>query len=385
MNDRGLRRKLWIVAITAVGLILSSCQSSLERQETTVFPLLTPAPLVEVKPVLTRQQITPANVVAIKELRLFSTNDPHPIADLRFVKENQEILAANAFSGWVQGWGVARGSVTHRVNIGPTSVLGTEFSPDGKWVAVVAGVAKSANEAHLTSPIKGTSVLSASTGEVVWQEEASENPWALSYSELAWSGNNLLLASVNSSGFNVIETTSWKPIKNVVWIEEDFNKKDPPSLVAISFDISGKWIIIGDTAGTVFAHSLMEFGIQSFPQEAPDPALRVSIGPTNRYIATIGTMRITVWDTLNAKKWFSDGIHIQSTHPYTPAADLAFSPDGKLLAVGTKTMWQIWSVEEGKLLKEYPQGSYALTFSPDDRLFAWGDLEGNVHIWGVPD
>jgi WD40 repeat protein len=28
---------------------------------------------------------------------------------------------------------------------------------------------------------------------------------------------------------------------------------------------------------------------------------------------------------------------------------------------------------------------YAVTFSPDGRLFAWGDANGVVHLWGVPE
>ena len=66
-------------------------------------------------------------------------------------------------------------------------------------------------------------------------------------------------------------------------------------------------------------------------------------------------------------------------------ANLAFSPDGSLLAVGTSGGWQIRSVPGFQVLVENDdQPVTAVAWSPDGSLFAWGDAEGTVHVWGVP-
>jgi hypothetical protein len=52
--------------------------------------------------------------------------------------------------------------------------------------------------------------------------------------------------------------------------------------------------------------------------------------------------------------------------------------------VGTTSGWQLWSVGNKKLLLENERATFAVTFSPDGRLFAWGDTEGDIHLWGVP-
>ena len=44
----------------------------------------------------------------------------------------------------------------------------------------------------------------------------------------------------------------------------------------------------------------------------------------------------------------------------------------------------MWAVERREKVLEGREGSYAVAFSPDGRLLAWGDLEGRVHLWGIP-
>jgi WD40 repeat protein len=77
---------------------------------------------------------------------------------------------------------------------------------------------------------------------------------------------------------------------------------------------------------------------------------------------------------------------ISTAVPAGPAGALAFSPSGDLLAVGTIEGWRLWSVQRKELLMEHKaEGVYALTFSPDGQLFAWGDAHGTVHVWQITE
>jgi WD40 repeat protein len=70
--------------------------------------------------------------------------------------------------------------------------------------------------------------------------------------------------------------------------------------------------------------------------------------------------------------------------------DLAFHPDGKHLASsGRDTVVRIWSTEDGKLVKELgkPRGGqfkdwiHALSFTPDGLWLAAADMAGAVQVW----
>ena len=73
--------------------------------------------------------------------------------------------------------------------------------------------------------------------------------------------------------------------------------------------------------------------------------------------------------------------------------DLAFHPDGKHIAsTGRDTVVRIWSAADGKMVKELgkPRGGqskdwlHAISFSPDGRLLAAADMAGAVPVWTFP-
>ena len=68
--------------------------------------------------------------------------------------------------------------------------------------------------------------------------------------------------------------------------------------------------------------------------------------------------------------------------------NVAFSPDGKLLAAGngySEVRW--WRVADGALLHE-PRGHTdsvnSVAFAPDGQRLVSGALDGSVRLWRVP-
>ncbi|MBI3855045.1 MAG: WD40 repeat domain-containing protein [Planctomycetes bacterium] len=71
---------------------------------------------------------------------------------------------------------------------------------------------------------------------------------------------------------------------------------------------------------------------------------------------------------------------------------LVFSPDGTLLASGGRdTQVRLWSIPDGKLLQELgkPRGGqfkdwiHATAFSPDGSRLAAADMAGQIHLWSL--
>jgi WD40 repeat protein len=102
-------------------------------------------------------------------------------------------------------------------------------------------------------------------------------------------------------------------------------------------------------------------------------------------------------DGPNGKVTFLDPASGKKLRTLTPGhlygvTDLVFSPDGRLLfSAGRDTVVRAWHVADGKLAKEFgkPRGGqfkdwiHAIAVSPDSRWLAAGDMAGQVQIWAL--
>ncbi len=107
----------------------------------------------------------------------------------------------------------------------------------------------------------------------------------------------------------------------------------------------------------------------------------LAFSPDEQWLATRGPQSLQLWDTATGKeiRAFKEANDSQCRP--------AFSPDGRLLAIGTRAgSTRIWDIASGQLLRS-PAGHVgtvlAAAFSPESTQLATGGADGCVRVWNV--
>jgi eukaryotic-like serine/threonine-protein kinase len=138
----------------------------------------------------------------------------------------------------------------------------------------------------------------------------------------------------------------------------------------------------GDGAVKVWNSKTREV-VQTLPAHT-DSVYSVVFHRDGKHLATVGADRkVKVWDLTTGHTVFT-GPSDAADHNRGAAYGVAFSPDGRLLAVGNDGAVNVWDWEKEQLLHTLPghaKKGIGVAFSRDSRRLASASWSGDVMIW----
>jgi WD40 repeat protein len=126
-------------------------------------------------------------------------------------------------------------------------------------------------------------------------------------------------------------------------------------------------------------HVLTYTGPSSVRGSAPAAANAVAFSPDGKYLAIGGVGAAVLLDASTAKVLGYYGPHGGEAHA------VAFSPDGRYLAIGrddsSVQVWNVVSVSNVYTYSGHSTDVFTLAWSPDGKRIASGDGNGSVQVW----
>ncbi len=339
------------------------------------LPPVTPEVIPVLTPVYSSVTLTSDNSPNLTEIVSLSDRSSSPVSSLAFSKEGRDLLVVYAGKeGFLKRWQLEERRLTTEVNLGSVGVAGTAFDSHATRLAISAGKVTPAIQAGYDTNVNGTSVWDVYSGRQI-MDTGSRLPTT----DTALSPDGRWLVDVASGALSIWNIDAKREELALVIggeLKPDYSRT---IITAVTVDPTGTWAAFANDEGlieiedrrrndTIWSAQLHDGGIP----------LTLAFDPIRSRLAVATTKSLTVWD-------LNGSLILNTPLPDSPAAGLVFSPDGVLLAVGTDGGWQIWSMSDRKLLIENKQPAYAVTFSSDNRLFAWGDTKGIIHIWGIKE
>ncbi|MEU6411735.1 AAA family ATPase [Microbispora sp. NPDC046933] len=166
---------------------------------------------------------------------------------------------------------------------------------------------------------------------------------------------------------------------------------------SVRFSPGGKWLILdkGQVEANNYVLEAWDVARQAVIHHTQSSRRLFAVSPDDRVAAYTGMNQDTVvWDLLAGKQLFSLGKTSFSTETNTESLAIAFSPDGRYLALGRDHGGgpRLWNLSDGSVVQDqngndtYHGGSIqALRFSADGRFLAGFDSERSLHVWRTAD
>jgi RNA polymerase sigma factor (sigma-70 family) len=153
----------------------------------------------------------------------------------------------------------------------------------------------------------------------------------------------------------------------------------------IAFSPDSKTIAHNDlSSDTVYLHDVATGKLIREMKRPGDTTLHLVFSPDGRFLASMPQSRVE--DKGEVSIWnVHEGKEVQRfTHPFPKAMSGAFSPDGKLVAIGgARAGLVLWDVETGKEIRRLnPHGGVmAIAFSLDGKTLATASPRGAIRLW----
>jgi WD40 repeat protein/predicted ATPase/transcriptional regulator with XRE-family HTH domain len=153
------------------------------------------------------------------------------------------------------------------------------------------------------------------------------------------------------------------------------------AVTAVATNHTGDYWATGSRRGEVQLWAAGGLTLQRAWRAHADIICAMRFSPDGRSLATTGS-----WDG-TLKLWdITSGALLWSAKHASQAYNLAFSPDGKIIASsGYDAVVRLWDRGSGAQLRvlEHAHSVLGIAWSPDGRLLATGDLNGSIRVWDM--
>lgn len=363
-------------------------------EETLTFTLPVSAPSENIVPELLpwandSEELAKARARARGELEPGVKTSPEQLVVLTGVTDTIQSLAfspdgrtlvSGAWQDGVRLWDAASGKMIGRWNSDTSGVDSLVFTQDGKYLAL-SGLVHDGRK-YTENRIQ---MRTFPSGKLLWQQRLLGEEFGSTVLAFSPDGNQLHGGGSHIDSYGQENGTKYvAEMSSRLWAWDAQSGKQLQVRSGISTKPGAARDFQDVRNGQEITLPSVESNFRIEGKTISADGQRIAaIGSELKDKNTIIGLVILVWDAATGKR-----LHTLRTSGFMPQSAIAFSPNGNYLAVVNDRNIQLWNLQTGRLqttLVGHGSLVMELAFSPDGRLLASGDLNGRIILWRMPE